>query len=316
MEGVTRLSTPPYPFGGTLLKNTNPTPSALERGAVKSVAAIHDLSGYGRCSLSVIAPILSVMGLQAVAVPTAVLSTHTGGFGEVVMQDLTDYIPQALAHYLRIGLDFDCIYTGFLGSKAQIGHCLEFMSAYPGAIKVVDPVMGDNGRAYRTYTQEMCNSVVKLVRAADLITPNKTEMYLLLGQPYNPAPLTAMELKSTLLRLSELGPSKVLVTGVELADATISNVGYDRDTGMFWRVRCTYVPKNYPGTGDIFASIVVGSILSGDSLAIAMERATRFLELIIRTTYSYGTDPKQGVMLEKNLAWLAQQHTLDGYESL
>ena len=98
---------------------------------IKSVAAIHDLSGYGRCSLAVIAPVLSVMGLQPVAVPTAVLSTHTGGFGQVAMEDLTDFIPQTLAHYQRIGLDFDCVYTGFLGSRAQIGHCLEFLSAYP-----------------------------------------------------------------------------------------------------------------------------------------------------------------------------------------
>lgn len=284
--------------------------------AIKSVAAIHDLSGYGRCSLAVVAPILSVMGIQCVSVPTAVLSTHTGGFGDVVMQDLTDYIPGALAHYQRIGLDFDCIYTGFLGSQAQIAHCLEFLEAYPDALKVVDPVMGDHGKPYRTYTREMCSSVVELVRKADLILPNKTEMCILLGKEYDPAPLSASMAKSMLLRLSELGPSRVVVTGVEMADMTVSNIGYDRDTNAFWRVRCSYVPQNYPGTGDAFASLVVGALLSGDSLAIAMERATRFLELCIRTTYSYGTDPKQGIMLEKNLAWLVEHHSLDGYESL
>ncbi len=284
--------------------------------ATKSVAAIHDLSGYGRYSLAVIAPILSVMGHQCVAVPTAVLSTHTGGFGEVVMEDLTRYLPRALAHYRSVGLTFDSVYTGFLGSQAQIRHCLDFIAAYPEALAVVDPVMGDNGRTYRTYTREMCRSVVDLVREADLITPNKTEMYLLLGQEYNPRPLTAAEIKSCLLRLSDLGPSQVIVTGAELADMTVSNVGYDRESGRFWRVACSYVPQNYPGTGDIFASIVVGAILDGDSLAIAMEKATRFLELTIRTTYSYGTDPKQGVMLEKNLGWLTLSHSLSGYESL
>ena len=131
----------------------------------KSVAAIHDLSGFGRCSLSVISPILSVMGLQSVAVPTAVLSTHTGGFGDVVLKDLTDYIEQALEHYKRINLTFDCIYTGFLGSKEQIHHCLNFISTYQDALVVVDPVMGDNGRPYKTYTKEMCNSVVEIGRA-------------------------------------------------------------------------------------------------------------------------------------------------------
>ena len=284
--------------------------------AVPNVAAIHDLSGYGRCSLSVISPILSVMGVQCVAVPTAVLSTHTGGFGEVVMQDLTDYIPAALAHYRRLGLEFDCVYTGFLGSAEQIAHCRSFFGAYPQALKVVDPVMGDNGRPYRTYTREMCAKVVELVREADLVTPNKTELSILLGREYDPAPLSASAAKSALLRLSELGPAKVIVTGVELADMTVSNIGYDRDTNAFWRVRCSYVPQSYPGTGDAFASLVVGSVLGGDSLAIAMERATRFLELCIKSTYSYGTDPKAGILLERDLSWLTERHSLDGYESL
>ncbi|WMJ22408.1 pyridoxamine kinase [Paludicola sp. MB14-C6] len=283
---------------------------------IKSVAAIHDLSGYGRCSLSVISPILSVMGVQAVAIPTAVLSTHTGGFGEVVMKDLTEFVEESLSHYKRIGLDFDCIYTGFLGSKEQIKHCLDYIQAYPNALAVVDPVMGDNGKTYRTYTQDMCSSMVELVKAADLITPNKTEMYMLLKKPYNPTPLTQQEAKSNLLKLSELGPSKVIVTGIELADMTINNIAYDRDSNTFWRVICSYVPASYPGTGDIFASIVVASILDGDSLAIAMERATRFLELTIKTTYSYGTDTKQGVMLEKGLIWLTQGHSLNGYQNL
>lgn len=285
-------------------------------GAVKSVAAIHDLSGFGRCSLSVISPVLSVMGIQSVAVPTAVLSTHTGGFGDVIMQDLTDYIPKTLEHYRKIGIGFDCIYTGFLGSQAQIGHCLEFLEAYPEALAVVDPVMGDGGRAYRTYTAKMCASVVELVRKADLITPNKTEMYILLKKEYNPAPLTHAEARSCLARLSELGPSQVIVTGVELADMTINNIAYDRETNRYWRVVCSYVPQNYPGTGDVFASIVVGGILNGDSLAIAIERATRFLELAIKATYSYGTDPKQGILLERHLSWLAERHSFGGYESL
>lgn len=282
----------------------------------KSVAAIHDLSGFGRCSLSVISPILSVMGIQPVAVPTAVLSTHTGGFGEVVLEDLTDYIKKALEHYKKINLSFDCIYTGFLGSEEQINHCLSFIDSYKNSLVVVDPVMGDNGKAYKTYTKQMCNSVVKLVHKADLITPNKTEMYILLKKDYSPIPLTHQEIKSNLLKLSELGPSMVIVTGVELADMTISNVGYDRNTNTFWRVVCSYVPQNYPGTGDIFASIVVGSILDGDSLAIAMERATRFLELTIKTTYSYGSDPKEGVMLEKNLGWLTKSHSLKDYQNI
>lgn len=284
--------------------------------AIKTVATIHDLSGYGRCSLAVITPILSVMGLQCIAVPTAVLSTHTGGFGDVVMHDLTDYIATALEHYKKLKLDFDCIYTGFLGSQKQIEHCLGYIREYKNALVVVDPVMGDNGRIYKTYTKPMCDAMVSLVREADLITPNKTEMFLLLGKEYNAEPLTIQQAKTNLLKLSELGPSKVVVTGLELCGMTVNNIGYDRDTNSFWRIICSYVPASYPGTGDIFASIVVASILDGDSLAIAMERATRFLELTIKTTYSYGTDTKEGVMLERSLGWLTQGHSLDGYQSL
>ena len=127
----------------------------------KRVVAIHDLSGVGRCSLTVIMPILSAMGVQACPVPTAILSTHTGGFGEVAFQDLTDYLPQALAHYQRLGLDFSCIYSGFLGSEAQIDHCLAFFKAYPSALAVVDPVMGDHGKPYRTVTEGMRRRMVE-----------------------------------------------------------------------------------------------------------------------------------------------------------
>lgn len=168
----------------------------------------HDLSGVGRCSLTVIMPILSAMGVQACPVPTAILSTHTGGFGEVAFQDLTDYLPQALSHYQRLNLDFSCVYSGFLGSEAQIDHCLAFFQAYPDALAVVDPVMGDHGRAYRTVTEGMQRRMIELVGIADIITPNLTEACILLGEPYNPMPLTRAQAKSMLARLSEKGAKK------------------------------------------------------------------------------------------------------------
>lgn len=280
------------------------------------VAAIHDLSGFGRCSLSVILPILSVMGIQTVPVPTTVLSTHTGGFYDIVMRDLSDYIEPTLEHYQREKLKFECVYTGFLGSEQQIDHCLNFIAAYPTAMSVVDPVMGDHGKRYKTYTPQMCCRMRELVRKANVITPNPTEMSLLLGEEFHSAPLTQQEIKTRMLKLSELGPETVVVTGVELADMTINNLGYDRERNAFWRVCCSYVPVSYPGTGDIFASIMVASLLKGDSLPISMERATRFLELAIKRTFSYGTDTRYGVMLEPSLPWLCREQVLDKYEIL
>ena len=119
------------------------------------VAAIHDLSGFGRCSLSVILPTLSTMGVQVCPIPTAILSSHTGGLGDVEFRDQTSFIPASLEHYKRLGLEFECIYTGFLGSEEQIDHCLEYFSAYPQALAVVDSVMGDHGEAYRSDTGAM-----------------------------------------------------------------------------------------------------------------------------------------------------------------
>jgi len=281
------------------------------------VVAIHDLSGFGRCSLSVILPVLSAMGLQVCPVPTAVLSTHTGGFGEVEFRDLTDYIIPCLNHYKRLGLEFECIYSGFLGSVDQIDHCLEFFAAYPKAFAVVDPVMGDHGKAYKTCTANIRERMCELVSAADLITPNLTEAYMLLKREYNPQPLTVSEARSMLVKLSELGPRYVVITSVQLAAfGGVANIGYDREANSFWKVACDFVPASYPGTGDIYASVLTGSFLTGDSLPIAMDRATRFVELAIKTTFSYGTDTRHGVMLERGLEWLTHKEVLKNYQSL
>lgn len=282
----------------------------------KRIAAIHDLSGFGRCSLTVILPALSVMGHQVCPVPTAVLSSHTGGLGEAVFRDLSDYIVPALEHYKTLGIAFDCVYSGFLGSTDQIDHCLNFINEYKNALAVVDPVMGDHGKPYKTCTEPLRRRMAELVAAADMITPNLTEAYMLLGEEYSEAPLMQSKAKSMLVRLAEKGPKYVVITGAFMADGKTANLGYDSANNMFWRVDYDYIPAVYPGTGDIFASVVVGSLLGSDSLPIAMERATRFLEYAINTTFSYSTDARYGVMLEKTLVWLTQTHTLKGYKPL
>ena len=279
------------------------------------VAAIHDLSGVGRCSLTVILPVLSAMGVQVCPVPTAMLSCHFG-FGDVVFRDLTDYIPRALENYQELGIDFECIYSGFLGSEEQVDHCLEFFRSYPKALIVVDPVMGDHGKPYKTYTKELQTRMGELVSVADLITPNYTEACILLGEEYSHEPVTRAKGKSMLVRLSELGPKNVVITGLSLATGEIANVGYDRDQNAFWRVTCDYVPVSYPGTGDLYASALIGSLLTGDSLPISMDRATRFAEISIKTTFSYGTETRQGVMLERSLPWLTQREVLKNYQIL
>lgn len=291
-------------MGVTIMNNTLP-----------KVAAIHDISGIGRCSLSVITPILSVMGVQACPIPTAILSSHTGGFGDVAFHDLSVFIEESLDHYKRLEFDFDCIYTGFLASEQQIDSCIKYFSHYKNSFAVVDPVMGDHGKPYKTYTKNMIARMGELVNVADVITPNITEAGMLLGSPIS-TPLTRMEAKSILARLSEKGPRYVLITGVPMITDEIYNIGYDCEKGTYWYVKCCYVPVSYPGTGDIFTSILTGGLLRGDSLPISMERSTRFLELAINTTYSYGTDSREGVMFEKSLAWLTENRMFSGFENL
>lgn len=268
------------------------------------VAAIHDLAGFGRCSLSVILPTLSTMGVQVCPIPTAALSSHTGGLGEVEFRDLTSFIPAALEHYKRLELDFECVYSGFLASEEQIDHCLDYFSTYPNALAVVDPVMGDHGKAYRTYTEQMCYRLLELVQVADVITPNLTEACMLLKTPYINDGLTRIQARSLLAKLGELGPKYVVITGVQLATGEMANIGYDKCNNSYWVVTCDYVPVSYPGTGDIFASVLTGAFLTGDSLPIAMGRATYFVERCIKTTFSYSSDTRYGVMLEKELSVL------------
>lgn len=284
--------------------------------SIKKVAAIHDISGVGKCSLTVIIPVLSAMGVQVCPVPTAVLSAHTG-YGEFVMRDLTDYMTPALQHYKKMGTKFDCIYSGFLASEEQIDHCLDFFASYPKALKVVDPVMGDDGKSYATYTKKMCSRMSELVAVADIITPNLTEAAILLGENYPTSPLRNSEAKSWLVRLSEHGAKIVVITSCPLVDGGMSTIGYDKENNSFWKIKNDYVPVNYSGSGDAFASVLTGGILNGDSLPMAMNRATSFTQLVVKTTYSYGSSSyAEEIMLESQLPWLTSYQELSDYTNL
>jgi pyridoxine kinase len=276
------------------------------------VAAIHDLSGFGRCSLTVILPVLSAMGVQACPVPTAVLATHTGGFGEPVMQDLTDFIPATLEKYKTLGIDFDAVYSGFLASAEQIDHCLDFFRSYPNSLKVVDPVMGDHGRVYSTYTPELCRRMGELVNIADVITPNVTEAAILLGEEY-PQFLERETARDWLMRLRLRAPA-VVITGVMLADNSIANICADKNGTI--SIKCDYVPQNYPGTGDLFAAVLTGGLLKGDELHTAVNRATMFTQSAVQATFRQQTEPRNGVNFEQLLPSLAAEHIFLEYEKL
>ncbi|MDR2559402.1 MAG: pyridoxamine kinase, partial [Oscillospiraceae bacterium] len=260
----------------------------------------------------VIQPILSMMGVQACPVPTAILAAHTGGFGEVVMKDSTEFIPAALAKYRKLKINFDAVYSGFLASEKQIDHCLDFFRSYPNSLKIVDPVMGDHGKVYSTYTPELCARMCELAQIADIITPNVTEAAILLGEEY-PQKLTREMVRDWLGKLQKYAPA-VVITGVPLENGEVANACFNQSGAKL--IKFDYIPQNYPGTGDMFTAVLTGGLLKGEELHIAVNRAAIFTQAAIRATFERGTTPRNGVIFEEFLSLLAGEHKFLKYEEI
>ncbi len=274
----------------------------------KRAAAIHDLSGAGKCSLTVILPILSAAGIECAALPTAVLSTHTGGFGEVVCRDLTgDMLPIA-RHWRREHIGFDALYSGYLASYEQIGLVREVFDLLrgEGTLVMVDPVMGDDGRLYSLYTPEMAQGMAGLCACADVIVPNLTEAAFLLGRNYRPS-LTPGETEETLRALSRLGPRQVVLTGVRFREGELGAACYDADADRVEYAAEPEVTAHFHGTGDIFASVLLAGLLHGHPLSAASHMAVAFTAESIRRTADAGTDPRFGVRFEPGLSRLSER---------
>lgn len=274
---------------------------------VKKVAAVHDLSGVGRVSLTVVIPILSSMGFQVCPLPTAVLSSHTQ-YPHFSFLDLTDEMPRIISEWKRLEVEFDAIYTGYLGSPRQIRIVSDFINDFrrEDSLVVVDPVLGDNGKLYTNFDETMVKEMQQLITKANVITPNLTELFCMLDLPYK-GENTDEELKQYLRHLSDKGPEIVIITSVPVPGEPhkTSVYAYNRVGNRYWKVTCPYLPAHYPGTGDTFTSVVTGALLQGDSLPIALDRATQFILQGIRATFGYEYDNREGILLEKVL------HNLD-----
>ena len=280
----------------------------------KTVAALHDLSGVGRCALTVAIPVISAMGLQAIPAPTAVLSAHTA-FPDYVALDLTDYLESCLEKWCAMGMKFDCIYTGYMASVRQEEIARRFMDAQPQAIKVVDPVLGDDGVMYRALPKDMPEAMKKLCRGADVITPNWTEAVLMTGGEGIPADKNALpgtkvhaqsvnmhQLEQMLDRLMQLGPKTTLLTGVVLEQKHVNAwMGQDGKIGM---IEYEPVHASFPGTGDLFASVLAGGLTKGMAFESAVRLATEYVKETMQLTVDCKTESVYGVQLEKTLAKL------------
>ncbi|KAJ48800.1 pyridoxine kinase [Clostridium tetanomorphum] len=284
---------------------------------VKRVAAIHDLSGFGRASLTAIIPIISSMGIQVCPVPTAILSTHTGGFNDYSFVDLTDSMEDYINHWYKVGIDFDCIYSGFLGSVKQINIVSKFIDLFrkDNTLVVVDPVMGDNGKLYSTMSIDMVENMRKLINKANIITPNFTEAAYLLGEECDEN-ISQSNIKDWLIRLSNMGPDTVIITSVPdfQKDNSANVIAYNKEDNIFWKVSCKHIPAFYPGTGDSFTSVLVGSLLQGDSLPIALDRSVQFITTCIKASYGFKYPNREGVLLEKVLDTLKLPVIVSSYE--
>ena len=284
------------------------------------VAAIHDLAGFGRTSLMVVIPIFTTLGIQVCPLPTAVLSTGTDGFGDFRFTDLTEHMGATLSHWKDLRLRFDAVYSGFLGSPKQVelvADCIE-NCLKPGGLVVVDPVLGDNGQLEPTMDMRMVERMRWLTKQATCITPNLTEAALLLGEPY---PAEAEErgmdesvLRDWLYRLTNDGPADVVITSVPVGNKRRSAVvAYQREHRRFWRVDCDFFPAAYPGTGDTFTSVLTGSLMQGDCLPLAMDRAVQFVSLGIRAAFGHNSPCREGIFLERALPSLHSFGGSSGY---
>ena len=245
------------------------------------IAAIQDLSGFGRCSTTVVLPVLSAMGSQCCPMLTAYLSAHTAfpPNPHAVFLDLTAQLEETAEHWAQLGVEFDAIYSGFLGSAGQIAQIEGFFRRFrrPGTLVLVDPVMGDHGRPYRTYTPEMCGRMRELAAGG---------------------------LRAWLERLSMDGRRSVVITGVSLRPGTTGAACFDRDTGGIHFAMAHQEPAHFSGTGDLFASVLLGALLRGEPLAAAAQRAASFVQHCAAYTLALGTPVLEGVQFEPLLGEL------------
>lgn len=251
---------------------------------MKKIVTIQDISCFGKCSLTVALPIISAMGIETAVIPTAVLSTHTGGFTGYTFHDLSEDISDISAHWKSLGLQFEAIYTGYLGSASQVEIVSDFFDNFGNEDNfiVVDPVLGDHGRLYAGFNDEFVRQMRHLCGKADYIMPNMTEASFLLDMPYIEEYDEAF-VKDVLKKLSGLGCRVPVLTGVHFGEAE-GAAAYDSQTGEFFFSFGKHVDRQIHGTGDIFASVFTGAVTLGKSVQQALDIAVKYIADCIEIT--------------------------------
>jgi len=276
---------------------------------LQRVAAIHDMSGFGKCSLTVALPILSAAGIETCPIPTAILSTHTGEFEGFTFRDLTEDMVPIADHWKSLDIRFAAIYTGFLGSPQQVEIVEYIFSQFKrdDNMILVDPVMADNGKLYSVFDMEMVHNMARLATKADILVPNMTEAAFLLGEEYREVPYTEEYVRHIATSLADMGPSKVIITGVTQDIEQLGAVCYDKSTGkLSWHLS-QRSPGFFHGTGDVFASFLLAGILNGQALGDATQMAVDLTQAAILRTVERDTPRREGVDFEGVLPKMIRQ---------
>lgn len=273
----------------------------------KRVITIHDICGLGHSSLAVALPVISALGHQAIPLPTSVLSTQTDGFTDFTILDLTDNMQAMIHHWQSLGLKADALYSGYLASPHQADLVLSAMRTLLAKphLTIIDPVLGDNGALYQTMDDAMVQAMRALVTEADVITPNVTELLALCGLPIDRPDDHPLE---TLVRqVSQSGPRYIAITSVS-GDQTdiLTTLAYDRDSNTFQSTTTTLLPIHYPGTGDLFASVLTGYLLQGMPFMSACEKASLFVFHALEYGMRTANHPREGLPFEHLLPQLWQ----------
>ena len=272
---------------------------------IPRVGAIHDISGFGKVSLTEIIPILSAMKVEVCPLPTAVLSTHTYEFKNYTFCDLTAEMPKIIKHWNDIGLEFDAIYSGYMGSAEQIDITCNFMADRKkrGSMTVVDPVLGDvalgTGNLYSDRMKDQLAGMKKLCGVADIITPNVTEASLLIGEEYPTAPLNNAKIKDYLSRLRETGAKDIVITSVMDSENSMCVAVYDSKSDKYYKINCGYINRPFHGTGDVYTSVLTGALLGGENIVEAANIAAGFVYKAIQETIKHPEIKiREGVLFE------------------
>ena len=267
---------------------------------MKRVLTIQDISCVGKCSLTVALPIISAFGIETAVLPTAVLSTHTA-FKGFTFRDLTCDLKDITNHWKEQNIDFDCVYTGYLGSFDQLNIVSEIFDEFKkeNSFILIDPVMADNGQLYCGFDQKFADAMAKLCNKADIIVPNLTEASFMLHQEYVADGYDEEFIKTTLKKLCGLGAKKAVLTGVNLGDGKLGVMSYDSESNEFFSYYREHLPQSFHGTGDVFASALCGGLTKGFSLGKALKIAVDFTVDSINETIKNPDHNWYGVEFEK-----------------